>query len=202
MPGDALGKLVDWMYAFMWLVVLVVAFALLAIVWPRSPRSVSQVKHLAAAYGSAEPRLEAEAVRPRFQAAAAAAAAAAPTDPGKEEQEWNLTCELVASHRRSGSTEWLRLYTCPNEPGELTFRVEGSVAASVIHSASLLREFDLMHTWNGYVRSAGLTRLSAPNRFPGLNGATRTATVEHSLGAGDSCVVRRTWPASMPALPS
>ena len=44
-----------------------------------------------------------------------------------------------------------------------------------------------------YGRVAGLT---APNRFPALNNVARTATVEHPLEAGDSCVVRRTWPAS------
>ena len=38
--------------------------------------------------------------------------------------------------------------------------------------------------------------LAAPNRFPELNRIARTATVEHPLEAGDSCVVRRTWPAS------
>jgi hypothetical protein len=38
--------------------------------------------------------------------------------------------------------------------------------------------------------------LAAPNRFPALNGVARTATVEHPLGDGDSCVVQRTWPAS------
>ena len=38
--------------------------------------------------------------------------------------------------------------------------------------------------------------LAAPNRYPHLNGVARTATVEHPLGAGDSCVVWRTWPAS------
>jgi hypothetical protein len=38
--------------------------------------------------------------------------------------------------------------------------------------------------------------LAAPNRFPELNRIARTATVEHPLKNGDSCVVRRTWPAS------
>ena len=38
--------------------------------------------------------------------------------------------------------------------------------------------------------------IAAPNRFPHLNGVARTATAEHPLEDGDSCVIRRTWPAS------
>jgi len=41
-----------------------------------------------------------------------------------------------------------------------------------------------------------VTNLDAPNRFPALNGTTRTAIVEHPLEGGKSCFVRRTWPAS------
>ena len=46
------------------------------------------------------------------------------------------------------------------------------------------------------INNRRVTDLTAPNRFPVLNGISRTATVEHPLGDGDSCVVRRTWPAS------
>jgi len=86
---------------------------------------------------------------------------------------------------------------------ENAFAYCSSLAAVTISEASVTELADNAFRYCISLRTfdyGWVTDLAAPNRFPALNRAARTATVEHPLENGDSCVVRCTWPASSAVL--
>lgn len=88
----------------------------------------------------------------------AGATATAPVVEGDDES-WKPATSIT---EKSGTS--LRVRTRARR-GELGFRIEGTLDASVVELVSLVRETDLMPTWNAYAREGRVVRLASPTEL-------------------------------------